>query len=312
MTSTDSPASAPGGVAALARDTGTGSTATTADAAEIFLGLLTQATAAPAAAATVTPACVAVAAQTDTDDTDAERAPVDWVTPFLPLPPGLAPAPLDFELPATGAGGEMAPAGIALNDGDGTVVPLPVLLDDARASKDPGALGAPDPVRSVDASGSAAISGAPRVEAAGSGAAQAVVRHVSIPVSDGRWPEHVGHEVRILVERGVQAATLRLTPEHLGPVDVRIDIVNDKANVVFGAAHADTRAALTEAIPKLREMFAGAGLTLGDAGVRQDHPGRFSGSGPRHSSIDAVGHGDAGEAVVSSHAVRLGLVDAYA
>jgi flagellar hook-length control protein FliK len=93
---------------------------------------------------------------------------------------------------------------------------------------------------------------------------------------------------------------------------VRIDIVNDKANVVFGATHADTRAALSEAIPRLREMFAGAGLTLGDAGVRQDSAGHFSGSGPHDpragTGLEAL---DAEPAAVLNVA-RIGLVDAYA
>ena len=118
--------------------------------------------------------------------------------------------------------------------------------------------------------------------------------------------------MRLLVERGVQAATLRLTPEHLGPVDVRIDIVNDKANVVFGAAQAETRAALGEAIPKLREMFAGAGLTLGDAGVRQDAPGHFAGSGPHPSRAGAGFDPAEPESAATAHVARIGLVDAYA
>ena len=46
------------------------------------------------------------------------------------------------------------------------------------------------------------------------------------------------------------------------------------AQVWFGAQHADTRAALAEALPRLREMFAEAGLSLGHAGVSQEAPRR--------------------------------------
>ena len=44
------------------------------------------------------------------------------------------------------------------------------------------------------------------------------------------------------------------------------------ANVWFGAHHADTRAALAEAMPRLREMLAEAGLSLGQSGVSQEAP----------------------------------------
>ncbi len=46
----------------------------------------------------------------------------------------------------------------------------------------------------------------------------------------------------------------------------------DTTNVWFGAQHADTRAALTEALPKLREMFSASGLALGQAGVSHEMP----------------------------------------
>jgi flagellar hook-length control protein FliK len=159
----------------------------------------------------------------------------------------------------------------------------------------------------------AAAAAPPRVEATGNGREVAVIRRLETPVGHGRWAESVGHEVRLLVERGVQSATLRLTPEHLGPVEVRIDLVGDKTNVWFGAAHADTRAALTDAIPKLREMFSGAGLMLGDTGVRQDTPGRFGTPGAQPAFGNAA-DGDAAAPVTASVAVGLnvGLVDAYA
>ena len=311
MTSTESQACTPAGAKTHAREAGDDNSATAADAATLFLGLLTQATAPPPDALALQ-ATLAVAAQDAKDDGATDETPVDWVMPFLPPLPGMSPPPIDLELPAPDAGGDAPLAGITADAGDASIVPLPVLLDDTHGAKDAGTLAGPDPARVADASVSAATVAAPRIEAAGSGAMHAVVRHVAVPVSDNRWAEHVGHEVRILVERGVQGATLRLSPEHLGPVDVRIDIVNDKANVVFGAANADTRAALTDAIPKLREMFAGAGLTLGDAGVRQETPGGSAGSSPRDARFDGRSDPVEGEPLAAVTAVRLSLVDAYA
>jgi flagellar hook-length control protein FliK len=135
------------------------------------------------------------------------------------------------------------------------------------------------------------------------------VRTVLVPVGERHWPDAVGHEVRLLVERGVSSATLRLSPEHLGPVEVRIEIVENQAKVWFGAAHADTRAALADALPRLRDMLEGSGVLLGDAGVHQDAPGKSR----THGLPSPSGSGES-ESVEPERATiaRIGLIDAYA
>ena len=57
-----------------------------------------------------------------------------------------------------------------------------------------------------------------------------------------------------------------------------------EATVWFGAANADTRNALEQSLPRLRELFASQGLVLADAGVHREtrratafKPNRFAG-----------------------------------
>src|SRR5690606_18028489 len=78
----------------------------------------------------------------------------------------------------------------------------------------------------------------------------------------------------MMTTRGQHEGSLRLAPEDLGPLEVRISVQQNTAHVWFGAQHADTRAALAEALPRLREMLADAGLSLGNAGVSHEAPGR--------------------------------------
>lgn len=91
-------------------------------------------------------------------------------------------------------------------------------------------------------------------------------------VGTPRWAEEMGNHLVLMSARGQQEGSLTLTPEHLGPLEVRISVNQNTANVWFGAQHADTRAALAEALPRLREMFDQAGLSLGHAGVSQEAP----------------------------------------
>jgi flagellar hook-length control protein FliK len=106
----------------------------------------------------------------------------------------------------------------------------------------------------------------------------------------------------------VQSATLRLSPEHLGPIQVRIELQQSQINVNFSAAHADTRAALTDALPRLREMLAAGGLSLGQASVQQESHGSGTQRPLSTQTRASVGTVDP-VAVGLSRA--LGLVDEY-
>jgi flagellar hook-length control protein FliK len=114
-----------------------------------------------------------------------------------------------------------------------------------------------------------------------------------------------------MIQQGNHSASLKLSPEHLGPMEVRISVQNDQASVWFGAAHADTRAAIEHALPRLRELFASQGLSLADAGVFREPPREQS----RQSFFSSSSRGDGsfeGTTVQSVMIRRLGLVDAYA
>jgi flagellar hook-length control protein FliK len=134
------------------------------------------------------------------------------------------------------------------------------------------------------------------------------------PVGTARWADELGNRLVLMSVRGQQQGSLSLTPEHLGPVEVQISVNRDTANVWFGAAHADTRAALAEAMPRLRELLASSGLSLGQSGVSEQAPREsFATPGPHAGSGSTAP--DADPAGVSAPAWRLwrpGLIDTYA
>jgi flagellar hook-length control protein FliK len=130
-------------------------------------------------------------------------------------------------------------------------------------------------------------------------------------VGSPAWTDELGAQLTWITHRGLESGSLRVSPEHLGPVEVRISVQNGDASVWFGAGHPDTRAALEQALPRLREMFANQGLTLTDSGVSRESPRQARSSPPQSiAAVSAVGSSD----VSVSAAVRLslGLVDTYA
>jgi flagellar hook-length control protein FliK len=138
---------------------------------------------------------------------------------------------------------------------------------------------------------------------------------VSSPVGSTAFNEEVGGKVTWMASQKLQSASLQVTPEHMGPVEVRISMQNGATSVAFSASHADTRAALEQSLPRLREMFATQGLTLSDASVSQQSP-RGQSQKQAVAAIGALGGTSANDHSTSSvtavSSARLGLVDTYA
>jgi len=144
------------------------------------------------------------------------------------------------------------------------------------------------------------------------------VMTVDVPVGRPDWGKAVGERIQWLLGKEVQQAELKLNPPHLGPLEVRISLQHDQANVSFLAAHAPTREALEASLPRLREMFGDANFNLVNVDVGQ-HQG--SGQQPAHAGsftaqYDADGGGMADPVVsTESNPLRVGsdgVVDDYA
>ena len=141
------------------------------------------------------------------------------------------------------------------------------------------------------------------------------VLDVDSPVGHPAWRDAVGHHVTWMVEQQVGRAELRLHPAHLGPIEVRLSVQNDQVNVTFNASHPATREALESSLPRLRELLADSGLSLGQASVSQQFAGGER-APERSASPDGGGlrfgdHPAPVEAPIATR-VRVGLLDAYA
>jgi flagellar hook-length control protein FliK len=72
-----------------------------------------------------------------------------------------------------------------------------------------------------------------------------------------------------MVQQNISSAEIRLNPANLGPIEVRIDMTDDKVNVSLTSSHAVVREAMELALPKLREMFDANGLNLAGTDISQ-------------------------------------------
>ena len=123
---------------------------------------------------------------------------------------------------------------------------------------------------------------------AGSGGAASAAERPSLPVTvqlhSPQWQNALGERMVWMVKRDLQQAELRLNPQHLGPVEVRIEIRNEQASITFSAHHAVTRDALEAAVPRLREMLGDNGVNLASVDISRQHSG--SGQGQQRGGED--------------------------
>ena len=92
---------------------------------------------------------------------------------------------------------------------------------------------------------------------------------ITKPLSHPEWNKDLGERIVWMSSKAIPAAEIRLNPQHLGPISVRVNVDDDRATVLFTAQHPATREALEASIPKLREMMGAQQLNLVEVNVSQ-------------------------------------------
>lgn len=127
---------------------------------------------------------------------------------------------------------------------------------------------------------------------------QELPRHeISSPVASRNWADEVGQKLQWVAGRDNGRAELVLNPPQMGRVEVSIDMNGDQASATFAAANPLAREALQDALPRLREVLAQAGIQLGQANVNAGNSGQAQGeaqtgrspyAGNRYGNSDAA------------------------
>ena len=93
---------------------------------------------------------------------------------------------------------------------------------------------------------------------------------VQTHVRDQTWSSDFAQKVVWLVNNDKQSAQITLNPPQMGPIEIALNIDKGNATASFVSANADVRESIEMALPRLREMFAGIGLELGQANVSEE------------------------------------------
>jgi flagellar hook-length control protein FliK len=241
-----------------------------------------------------------------------------WMKPSLPAEPAVAPA-----LPMAQGTGQIAAA-----SNPGTSI-------DRRPALDPAALalamptdasaapetGVTDPssaaamVMNAASDTNAPISSFPSVVPvmANTPAARAIMATpIAVPVDpQNGFDDGFGARLVWMAEQRLGHAEIRLNPEHLGPIEVRVQVDGTQVSAEFQSGHAGVRQAIEASLPRLRDMLGQQGLQLGQTDVGQRHAG--SGAPARRDGDTPSAGASPTEAQLPARHVRTrGLLDEYA
>lgn len=131
----------------------------------------------------------------------------------------------------------------------------------------------------------------------------------------GDFDEAIGARVGWLAEQKIGHAHIRINPDNMGEIDVKLQLDGDRVHASFSSAHADVRHALESSLPRLREMLGEQGLQLSHADVgQQSMSQQQNDKGEAGSGLAAGSQQDGSDLpTTSSHNLRMrGLLDAYA
>ncbi len=125
---------------------------------------------------------------------------------------------------------------------------------------------------------------------------KADVPAITKPLSHPEWNKDLGERIVWMSSKAIPSAEIRLNPQHLGPISVRVNVADDQATVAFTAQHAATREALEASIPKLREMMGAQQLNLVEVNVSQGTSSDQGRSQAQNFAQTADGRGQQGAA----------------
>ena len=140
-------------------------------------------------------------------------------------------------------------------------------------------------------------------------------------VRDQSWSSEFAQKIVWIASNDKQSAQLTLNPPQMGPIEISLNVDKGNATAAFVSANAEVRDAIETAMPRLREMFANAGIQLGQTNVssesfrQQSEGGSSLAARSQGGSDNAILAGGPGESLTSRAFLGRsgnGLVDLFA
>lgn len=133
------------------------------------------------------------------------------------------------------------------------------------------------------------------------------------PVGSSGFAKELGQQITWLSGQEVKQAQIRLNPQDLGPLDVKVSVEHGRVDVAFMTQHPAATAAVQQGLDQLNQMLGGQGLSLGHATVGQHAQQQFGAQQGQQAQASGDASDEAADTpVATATRVAVGLVDAFA
>ncbi|MGE0805339.1 MAG: flagellar hook-length control protein FliK, partial [Burkholderiaceae bacterium] len=112
---------------------------------------------------------------------------------------------------------------------------------------------------------------------------------IATPLDHADFPGALSAELTRFALDGIERAEIVLQPRELGPIRIELSLNGESASIAFAAAQPDTRQAIEQSLPLLKDMLSQHGLTLADSSVSDGNAGR--GGAPYAGTGHGAGNG---------------------
>lgn len=121
---------------------------------------------------------------------------------------------------------------------------------------------------------------------------------IDTPVGAAEWGDKLVGKLSWLTARNMSVAEIHLTPPDMGPMEVKVRVQNEQANITVHASNPVVREQLEQHSNRLRDMLGDQGLNLARFDVSDSPNQRGGEQGPGDDQGGNAGHG-AGNPVLS-------------
>ncbi|CAQ84712.1 MULTISPECIES: flagellar hook-length control protein FliK [Photorhabdus] len=121
-----------------------------------------------------------------------------------------------------------------------------------------------------------AVTTSPLLSAGHNQTAQFQLSSASTPLLNAQlgseeWQQQLSQQIMLFNRNGLQQAELRLHPQELGALQIRMSVEDNQAQLHLASAHSHVRAALEAALPNLRHALAETGIQLTQSSISSDN-----------------------------------------
>jgi len=142
------------------------------------------------------------------------------------------------------------------------------------------------------------------------------------PVQDPAFAEHLAGQVSEALVGGIERAEITLNPRELGPIRIELSLSGENASIAFSAAQPETRAAIEQTLPILRNLLSEHGLALTQTTVNGGGADPSGNGQPQRGAADfaptsgssgpMAGESIGSEPIARSPRAARGLLDLFA